>query len=41
MKQQIFLGYEIGSGEKVDIPLTHLVVSGVTQESGKTTTLFG
>jgi len=39
VKKQIFLGYETGSGEKIDIPLTHLVVSGVTQESGKTTTL--
>jgi len=39
MKKQILLGYEIKTGKKVDIPLTHLIVTGITQESGKTTTL--
>jgi len=39
MKKQILLGYEIKTGKKVDVPLTHLVVTGITQESGKTTTL--
>jgi hypothetical protein len=35
----IRLGYEIGSGAPVDVPLRHLAVTGQTQESGKTTTL--
>jgi len=33
------LGYQLGSGEPVDIPLRHLVVTGLTQHAGKTTTL--
>jgi hypothetical protein len=33
------LGYELGSGEPVDIPVLNLVVTGQTQQSGKTTTL--
>jgi hypothetical protein len=33
------LGYEIGSGAEVLIPIRHMVVTGQTQESGKTTTL--
>jgi len=33
------LGYAIGSGEPVDIPVRHLVVTGQTQEAGKTTAL--
>lgn len=35
----IKLGYEIGSGDEVSIPLSHLIVTGITQLSGKTTTL--
>jgi hypothetical protein len=35
----ILLGFEIASGEPVRIPLGHLVVTGQTQLSGKTTTL--
>lgn len=35
----IHLGYEVGSGEPVEIPLRHMVVTGQTQEAGKTTTL--
>jgi hypothetical protein len=35
----IHLGYAVGSGEAVEIPLKHLAVTGQTQESGKTTTL--
>jgi hypothetical protein len=38
-KNEIKIGYEVGSGKQVDIPLSHLVVTGITQESGKTTTL--
>jgi hypothetical protein len=33
------LGYEIGSGNRVNIPVNHTVVLGQTQLSGKTTTL--
>jgi hypothetical protein len=35
----INLGYEVGSGKPIAIPLKHVVVTGQTQESGKTTTL--
>lgn len=38
---QILLGYESGTGAPVHIPLHHLVVTGTTQLSGKTTTLEG
>jgi len=39
MKDKIFLGFEVGTGEEVYIEPSHLVVTGVTQRSGKTTTL--
>lgn len=35
----IHLGYEVGTGKAVEIPLRHLAVTGQTQLSGKTTTL--
>ena len=35
----ISLGYKVGSGEEVSIPVRHMCVTGQTQESGKTTTL--
>jgi hypothetical protein len=35
----VHLGFEIGSGREVAIPLRHMVVTGQTQEAGKTTTL--
>ena len=35
----IKLGYEVGTGEQVDIKLSHMIVTGLTQEAGKTTTL--
>lgn len=35
----VLLGYEVGSGVPVRLPLRHLAVTGQTQESGKTTTL--
>lgn len=38
-KNQIHIGYEIGTAEKVSISPSHLIVTGVTQASGKTTTL--
>src|SRR6185436_19410240 len=34
----IHLGYEVGTGKPVEIPLAHLAVTGQTQQSGKTTT---
>lgn len=37
--QQVHLGFEVGTGDPVAIPLRHLAVTGQTQESGKTTTL--
>ena len=39
MKNKIKLGYEIESGKEVGINPSHLIVTGVTQLSGKTTTL--
>jgi hypothetical protein len=33
------LGFEVGSGEPVGIPLKHLAITGQTQEAGKTTAL--
>ena len=39
MKSLLHLGYEVGSGEAVEIPVRHMAVTGQTQESGKTTTL--
>lgn len=35
----ILLGYEVSSGEPVNLPLHHLAIFGMTQLSGKTTTL--
>lgn len=37
--KKIKLGYEMGTGEKVEIDPSHLIVTGLTQLSGKTTTL--
>lgn len=39
MVSTVHLGYEVGAGEAVAIPLRHMVVTGQTQEAGKTTTL--
>ncbi len=39
MSQKIHLGFEVGSGQPVAIPVRHMAVTGQTQESGKTTTL--
>lgn len=35
----VHLGFEIGSGTPVDIPIKHLAITGITQEAGKTTAL--
>lgn len=37
--KKIKLGYEIGTGEEVFIEPSHMIVTGLTQEAGKTTTL--
>lgn len=39
MTKEILLGFEVGSGKPVHIRLHHLAVFGMTQLSGKTTTL--
>lgn len=39
MKQTVHLGFELGTGTAVDIPLKHLAICGQTQEAGKTTAL--
>ncbi len=39
--QEILLGFEIPTGEPVKIPLRHTLVTGLTQESGKTTLIQG
>lgn len=39
MSKKILLGFEVGKGERIEIDPSHLVVTGVTQMSGKTTTL--
>lgn len=35
----IHLGFEVGTGESVSVPMAHLVVFGQTQQAGKTTAL--
>lgn len=37
--KKIKIGYEVGTGEEVKIEPSHLIVTGLTQLSGKTTTL--
>lgn len=39
MKATLKLGYEIGSGKEVSIEPSHLLVTGLSQKAGKTTTL--
>lgn len=38
-KKTIHLGFEVGTGEPVAVPLKHMAVTGQTQEAGKTTAL--
>jgi hypothetical protein len=40
-RSTVLLGYEVGTGEPVEVPLHHTIVTGTTQLSGKTTTLEG
>src|SRR3990167_11410001 len=35
----IHLGFEVGTGNAISIPLKHTVITGQTQEAGKTTAL--
>lgn len=37
--KNILLGYEVETGDAIEIPSRHLAVTGQTQQSGKTTTL--
>jgi hypothetical protein len=37
--ETIHLGFEVGTGEPIGIPLRHLIITGQTRLSGKTTTL--
>jgi len=39
MTDRILLGFDVSSGEPVHLPLHHLAIFGMTQLSGKTTTL--
>ena len=39
MNEEIKLGYEVETGEEVFIKNSHIIVTGLSQESGKTTTL--
>lgn len=41
MKNKIRFGYEIGTGKEVNINLAHTVITGLTQEAGKTTAIMG
>lgn len=40
-RNKILLGFEVGTGERVEIPLSHSVITGLTNESGKTTAVMG
>ena len=37
--KEVKVGYEMGTGQLIEISPSHLIVTGVTQKSGKTTTL--
>jgi hypothetical protein len=36
---EVLLGFEIGTGDPIHVPIEHTAVCGITQKSGKTTTL--
>jgi hypothetical protein len=40
-KNPLLLGFEVGKGDSVWIPLKHMAITGQTQEAGKTTALEG
>ena len=39
MSERIHLGFEMGTGQSVSVPMHHAIVSGVTGLSGKTTAI--
>jgi hypothetical protein len=39
LQSVVHLGFEVGSGRPVEIPLKHMAICGQTQEAGKTTAL--
>src|SRR3954453_10628454 len=39
LRESVHLGFEVGTGAPVSIPITNTFVCGQTQRSGKTTTL--
>lgn len=41
MRKKIKFGYELESGKEVEIPLAHTVITGLTNEAGKTTAIMG
>jgi hypothetical protein len=41
MRTKIKIGYEMDTGNIVEIPLSHSVITGLTHESGKTTCVMG
>ena len=40
-RTKVKFGYELETGNEVDIPISHTVVTGLTNESGKTTAVMG
>lgn len=40
-RKKIKFGYELKSGKEVEIPMSHTVITGLTQEAGKTTAIMG
>ena len=40
-KEFVKVGYELGTGTEVKIPMSHTIVTGVSQHSGKTTAIEG
>ncbi|MBU1173333.1 MAG: ATP-binding protein [Proteobacteria bacterium] len=40
-KNKIHFGYEIETGKEIEIPISHTVITGLTNESGKTTAVMG
>lgn len=41
LRKKIKFGFEIETGKEIEIPLSHTVVTGLTNESGKTTAIMG
>jgi RNase P subunit RPR2 len=41
MADRIHLGFEVGTGAEVSVPMHHLAVTGLTRQAGKTTAIEG